>query len=146
VSVLYLVDNSVIQRLHRSPEMRAARDVLVRTGELTVCMPTVLEACFSARNYEEHQREADAYVTAWTVLEPAPEILRIALVLQSKLFGAGKGRSVGVSDLQIAATALHYSTEERPVIVAHYDGDFDHLASVEPSLRTQWVVPRGTVA
>jgi predicted nucleic acid-binding protein len=70
----------------------------------------------------------------------------IAVGLQSKLFELGKGRSVGVSDLQIAATALHYVTDKRSVIVAHYDADFDHLASVEPSLRTQWVVPRGSVA
>jgi predicted nucleic acid-binding protein len=146
VSVVYLVDNSVIQRLHRSPEVRVARDRLMRTGELAVCLQTVLEACFSARNYEEHQREADAYLTAWTVLDPVPEIMRISVSLQGKLFEAGKGRSVGVSDLQIAATALHYSTEEDSVIVAHYDADFDHLASVEATLRTQWVVPRGTVA
>lgn len=125
MSILYLVDNSVIQRLHRSPEVRSARDALMRTGDLAVCLPTVLEACCSARSSQEHQREADAYMTAWTVLEPAPEVMGIALLLQSKLFNAGKGRSVGV---------------------AHYDADFDHLQSVEPSLRTQWVVPRGTVA
>jgi predicted nucleic acid-binding protein len=146
VSTVYLVDNSVIQRLHRSPEVRSARDALLRIGDLAVCLPTVLEACFSARSYQEHQQEANAYMTAWTVLEPAPEVMEIALLLQSKLFNAGKGRSVGVSDLQIAATAMHYDTEERPVVVAHYDADFDHLQSVEPSLRTQWVVPRGTVA
>jgi predicted nucleic acid-binding protein len=146
VSVLYLIDNSVIQRLHRSPEVREARDALIRTGDIAVCLPTVLEACFSARASEEHQREAEAFVTAWTVLEPAPELMGIALNLQSKLFSAGKGRAVGVSDLQIAATALHYSTDERPVVVVHYDADFDHLGSMEPLLRAQWVVPRGTVA
>jgi predicted nucleic acid-binding protein len=122
-----------------------ARDALMRTGELAVCLPTVLEACFSARNYEEQQREAAAYLSAWMVLEPAPDIMRIAVGLQGKLFEARKGRSVGVSDLQIAATALHYTTEENPVIVAHYDSDFDHVASVEATLRTQWVVPKGTV-
>jgi predicted nucleic acid-binding protein len=146
VSVVYLVDNSVIQRLHRSVEVRVARDTLMRTGDLAVCLPTVLEASFSARNYEEHEREAAAYLSAWMVLEPAPDIMRIAVGLQSKLFEAGKGRSVGVSDLQIAATALHYTTEENPVIVTHYDADFDHVASVEATLRTKWVVPRGTVA
>jgi predicted nucleic acid-binding protein len=117
----------------------------MRTGDLAVCLPTVLEAGFSARTSEEHQREAEAFMTAWTVLEPAPELMGIALNLQSKLFSAGMGRAVGVSDLQIAATALHYGTAERPVVVVHYDADFDHLGSIEPSLRTQWVVPRGTL-
>jgi hypothetical protein len=145
VSVVYLIDNSVIQRLHRSPEVREARDALMRTGDLAVCLPTALEAGFSARTYEEHQQEVQAYTTAWIVLEPVPEVMGIALDLQGRLFGAGKGRSVGVSDLQIAATALHYDTEERPVFIVHYDGDFDHLVSVEPSLRTRWVVPRGSL-
>jgi len=145
MSVVYLVDNSVIQRLHRSPEVRAGRDALLQTGELAVCLPTVLEAGFSARSQAEHQRELEAYVTAWVVLRPAPEIMEIALGLQTGLFKAAKGRSVGVSDLQIAATALHHSTQEHPVVIAHYDADFDHLASVEPSLRTHWVVPKGTV-
>ena len=139
VSPLYLVDNSVLQRLHRSVEVRSARDQLLRQGELAVCMPTVLEACFSARNHREHRQEARTFLSAWTVLRPDHEIMAIAVALQGKLFEAGKGRSVGISDLQIAATALHYTHDEQPVIIVHYDADFDHLSSVEPALGTRWI-------
>jgi predicted nucleic acid-binding protein len=145
VSRLFLVDNSVLQRLHRSPEVRAARDQLLREGDLATSLPTVLEACFSARNHPEHQQEAESFRTAWIMLEPTPEVVELALSLQGKLFEAGTGRSVGVSDLQIAATALHYDRADQQVIIAHYDVDFDHLVSVEPALRTRWIVARGTV-
>ncbi|MGI8752545.1 MAG: PIN domain-containing protein [Acidimicrobiales bacterium] len=146
MSARYLIDNSVIQRLHRSAEVRAARDRLMRSGDLAVCLPTLLEACFSARSHEEHQAAAEGYLSGWMILAPAPEILNIALRVQSELFRAGKGRSVGVSDLQIAATALHHDAEDRPVVVVHYDADFDHIRSVEPALKASWVVPKGTVA
>jgi hypothetical protein len=53
---------------------------------------------------------------------------------------------LGSATLQIAATALHYNHDEQPVIIVHYDADFDHLTSVEPTLRTRWIVPRGTVS
>jgi predicted nucleic acid-binding protein len=146
VSTTFLVDNSVLQRLHRSDEVRAARDALISAGELAVCLPTVLEACFSARNHDEHQQEADAFLSAWKVLEPVPDLTSLAVSLQGKLFAAGKGRAVGVSDLHIAATALYYGSDAQPVVIVHYDADFDHLVSVEPALRTRWIVPRGTVA
>jgi hypothetical protein len=41
---------------------------------------------------------------------------------------------------------LHYSDVDRPVVITHYDADFDHLASVEPALQIRWIVPRGTVS
>ena len=68
----------------------------------------------------------------------------MALRIQAALFTAGIGRAVGVSDLQIAATALHHSRPARPVIAAHYNSDFHHIADVEPGFRSQWIVPRGT--
>lgn len=54
--------------------------------------------------------------------------------------------AVGMSDLQIAATAIHHSTVERPVVLVHYDRDFDHVVAVEPRLRSRWIVPPGSVA
>ncbi|MEU6580413.1 hypothetical protein [Nocardia sp. NPDC046763] len=39
----------------------------------------------------------------------------------------------------IAATAVHYDAT-----VLHYDQHFDPIAEAFPTLRRQWVVPRGS--
>ena len=80
------------------------------------------------------------------MLAPAPEVADIAIAMQTALFAAGMGRAVGVSDLQIAATALHHARlSGRPAVVVHYDADFEHLSRVVPELTTRWIVPRGSV-
>ncbi|MFJ4165761.1 hypothetical protein ACIPY5_09405 [Microbacterium sp. NPDC089698] len=61
-------------------------------------------------------------------------------------FQAGIGRSVGVSDLQIAATAIRHSHAQQTVTVVHYDADFENVARVAPEFSHRWIVPRGTVA
>lgn len=143
---IYLVDNSVTQRVHRSPEVAAALAELTETGQLGSCLPQLLEQGFSAQSASEHRRIIAQSRRATTYLAPTEEIGRLAVDLQSKLFAAGKGRAVGVSDLQIAATALYYTDSTQQVTIVHYDSDFDHAAEVEPSLRTHWIVPRGSVA
>jgi predicted nucleic acid-binding protein len=143
VTVLFLVDNSVIQRLTK-PAVREAWLGLRERGEIATCLPTLLEAGYSARSAADHHKLMELEQRSKIILPPAPEIATISVGLQSALFDAGMGRSVGVSDLQIAATALHYSTPERPVVVVHYDSDFDHLAAVEPGFRAEWIVPPGT--
>lgn len=143
---VYLVDNSAIQRLSREP-VRAAWDLLVRHGDIATCLPIALEAGFSARNAADHARIIGFETgRAKLMLPPAPEISTISFQLQADLFARGQGRAAGVSDLQIAATALHHAKVlGRTVTIVHYDSDFDALASVAPKLSTQWIVPRGSV-
>ena len=140
--VLYLVDNSVWARVHLSPVIAQAVRALSETGELATCLPTVLEQGYSARSAQEHAAIVSKSLRI-AQLPPTAEIADIAIGLQRKLFEAGKGRAVGVSDLQIAATALHYSDETQTVVVVHYDSDFDHLAALEPAFAAKWIVPRG---
>ena len=143
---IFLVDNSVVQRLGK-PVVRRAWNVLVEAGEIATCLPVALETGYSARSVQDHARVVE-YETgrAKLMLAPAPELTDIALGMQSELFAAGQGRAVGVSDLQIAATAVHYTAElQRSVVVVHYDSDFDHLAQVWPSFLSRWIVPRGAV-
>jgi predicted nucleic acid-binding protein len=144
---LYLIDNSVLQRISRSPEVERAWRALDTTGRKALCLPSLLEAGYSARDAGGHGRAIAALRAACEVLDPAPALTAISLRLQKLLFEAGMGRAAGVSDLQIAATALHYSASpgDALVTVVHYDADFDCLASVEPALSTRWIVPRGTV-
>ena len=142
---LYLLDNSVTQRVHRAPDVARATAELLTTGEFASCLPQSLEEGFSARTAADHRLIMDANRRAKVFLAPDAEVARLALELQARLFDAGLGRAVGVSDLQIAATAIRHSGPDQFVTVVHYDHDFDHLAQVEPALRTQWIVPAGTV-
>lgn len=139
---LFLVDNSVIQRL-RKPQVDAAWRQLCEAGDIATCLPTLLEAGYSARSATDYGRLIDLESRAKILLRPDPGIAEVALRIQSGLFSAGMGRAVGVSDLQIAATAIYYSIPGRPVVVVHYDADFEHVAAVEPEFRARWIVPRG---
>lgn len=140
---LFLVDNSVIQRLSKRSVLEAWNRLRTRGG-IATCLPTLLEAGYSARSASDYARLMDLELGGKTLLLPEPEITSIALRLQGALFNASRGRAVGVSDLQIAATAIYHSTPDRPVVVVHYDADFDEVAAVEPSFRSDWIVPRGT--
>lgn len=143
--LVYLVDNSVIQRVHRSRAVADALLSLLNTGDLAGCLPQALEEGYSARNLAEWEEINDSALRAKVFFAPNPEIAEIARQMQRALFAAGQGRAVGVSDLQIAATAVAYSNARQSVVVVHYDADFETLAALYPTLSTQWIVPRGTV-
>ena len=143
---LYLVDNSVLQRLHRSDEVASALVDLLADGELAGCLPQLLEEGYSSRSAADYARIRSANARAKVFLAPDAEVAHLALDLQRRLFDAGHGRAVGVSDLQIAATAIRHSTETQRISVVHYDSDFEHIASVDPEFRHRWIVPRGSVA
>lgn len=146
MSAVFLVDNSVVQRLS-NPRVRSAWDALVERGEVATCLPISLEAGYSARNAQDHARVMEFETrTAKVMLRPESEVVDYAIALQAALFAKGLGRAVGVNDLQIAATALHYGERTgREVAVVHYDSDFDHLANVWPTFDSRWIVPRGSV-
>jgi predicted nucleic acid-binding protein len=146
VTLLFLVHNSVLQRVHRSEPVATALVDLLGAGELAGCLPQLLEEGYSARSAAEHARVLDTARAAKVFLEPDAEVARTAIALQHKLFAGGIGRSVGVSDLQIAATALRYTTTARTVVVVHYDADFENIAAVEPAFTHRWIVPRGSVS
>lgn len=142
---LWLVDNSVTQRAGRHPEILAALATLRLDGEIAGCLPLMLEEGFSARDAPTHAALMRGNLDGKVMLSPAPELIELAAELQARLWRAGLGRAVGVSDIQIAATAIHASRDGDSVTIVHYDHDFDHLAAVWPELRTRWIVPRGSL-
>ena len=144
MKTIYLVDNSTLQRVDSS-DVHAAMVQLNDHGIVATCLPVLLETGYSARNTADHQQLMRRMRSSMLTLPPVPDVLEIALSIQAALFRAGKGRAAGVSDLQIAATAIHHSAEGRPVVLVHYDRDFDHIASVEPRLHSRWIVPPGSV-
>lgn len=138
---VYLLDNSVVQRLPRRPEVSAALGQLSARGDLMASSEVaVLEAGFSARNAADHARTVDLLCRELLLLPLTPDVGASAIALQSALFAAGLGRAVGVADLLQAAVAIAHDA-----VLVHYDADFELIGEVEPRLRQQWVVPRGSV-
>ncbi len=145
MNTIFLLDNSVIQRIHRSESIAEAVVGLLDAGDLGSCLPQLLEEGYSAQSAHDHHALMDASRRARVFLAPDARTAELALVLQGRLFDAGIGRSAGVSDLQIAATAIRHTDDRRRVTVVHYDADFEQVALVEPSFSHRWIVPRGSV-
>jgi predicted nucleic acid-binding protein len=137
----YLADNSVLQRLPRSPAVQAAvTSVLDAEHELCCCALSLDEFAFSARSATEHADATRRLRTSFLYLPLSPDIDQIIIDIRAALWSAGTGRGAGVIDVALAATAVHAGAT-----VLHYDSDFDHIAAAYPQLSVQWVVPRGSV-
>jgi predicted nucleic acid-binding protein len=137
----YLVDNSVLQRLPRSPEVRAAvTEILDDEHDLCSCAATLDEFAYSARSATEHAEAVRRLRSSFLYLPMATEIDQLIIDIRTALFAAGKGRAAGVIDVQISATAIHHHAT-----VLHYDSDYDHIAQAYPDLSAHWIVSRGTI-
>jgi predicted nucleic acid-binding protein len=137
----YLVDNSVLQRLPRSPAVQTAVGaVLDAEDELCSCAFTLDEFAFSARSASQHAEGTHRLRTSFLYLSAAPHTAQIVIDIRTALWQAGKGRAAGVINVAIAAAAVYADAT-----VLHYDSDFDHIADVYPRLMTQWIVQRGSV-
>ncbi|MBP2194082.1 putative nucleic acid-binding protein [Nocardia goodfellowii] len=99
----------------------------------------LLELLFTARNPNQWDTY-NAELRRHTLLEPTPTTHAMALDIQQRLWHSGRMRSVGVVDCAIAAIALRYN-----VTVVHYDADFDHIKTVVPEFRHEWVAQKGTL-
>lgn len=136
----YLVDNSVLQRLPRSSQIRAAvTDILDAEDELCNCAATIDEFAYSARSPTVHAESVRRLRYSFLYLPLTPAIDQIIIDIRTALFATGKGRAAGVIDVQIAATAAHHHAT-----VLHYDSDYEHIHDAYPRLSTRWIVPRGT--
>ncbi|MDP9800869.1 putative nucleic acid-binding protein [Arcanobacterium wilhelmae] len=145
MNTYFLLDNSALQRIYRSDAVLIAITDLSKSGLVASCLTQSLEGGYSARSLRDWTLKRQAEAASTRFLPPIPDVAAIALRMQEALFAAGCGRAVGVSDLQIAATAVAHSNEKQRVIVVHYDSDFETLAEVFPEFKQRWIVPRGTV-
>jgi predicted nucleic acid-binding protein len=136
----YLVDTSAWARFSKEPTVKAAVLQLNGDGRIAVCAPVALEVGFSARNLDDWDSTRDVF-RHLRRLDFSVHSFDIASSIQRALWAAGLVRAVGAMDTLISAVAI-----EHHAIVVHYDGDFEYVASVEPALRHQWVVPRGSIA
>jgi predicted nucleic acid-binding protein len=134
----YLVDTSVLARMVKAPVAERVAP-LINDGLLATCPVTDLELLFSARSGEEHRaRRADLALRFERIQIPQSAFDR-AVEVQGLLANEGKHRAASIPDLVVAAAA-----EGAMLTVLHYDADFDLIATVM-RVRTEWVLPRGSV-
>ena len=135
----YLIDNSVWARVPTSAVVRARVAQIQHDHEIVTATPQVLEAGFSARNPTDWDAIMDA-MGAFTVLSMSARTHDVAIDVQGILWRSGKVRAAGAFDTLLVAIAIQHDA-----IVLHYDADYEHIASVEPRLRQEWVAPRGSL-
>jgi predicted nucleic acid-binding protein len=136
VALTYLVDTSVLTRLHDS-NVRDAIEPKVRAGDVARASISDLEVGFSARSGAEWDRLMAA-LDVFDLIETSVEHVRRAREVQ-RLLAAKHQRGRKIPDLLIAAAA-----EANKLIVLHYDADFERVAVVTGQ-KCEWVVPAGSV-
>ncbi|MCP3817710.1 PIN domain nuclease [Streptomyces sp. A3M-1-3] len=134
----FLIDTSAAHRIMR-PEPLAMWKSALTAGRIGMCAATEVEALYSAKSAAHYRemREAFGDLYAWHVV-PEDAWLSV-LEMQRLLVEAGCGRSAGLVDLLVAATAMHHR-----LTVLHYDRDFETVAE-HIGLRTQWLAAPGSI-
>lgn len=116
----YLIDNSILQKVARSANIRRRFEEITHTYPIYTCPPQVLEYCWSARNpteYAELRRDMELYTPA--VNTPSQgEVLDI----QQALWDSGLMRGAENTDVLIAAYAI---ANDLTILTA--DHDFEHI-------------------
>jgi predicted nucleic acid-binding protein len=136
VALTHLVDTSALTRLGH-PRVRAAVEELASAGALARPAICDLKIGYSAHNAMEWDTLTAALGT-FELIETTSRHVQRALQVQ-RLLAQRSQRGRKIPDLLVAAAA-----EEQGLIVLHYDGDFDLIASVTGQ-RCAWVVAPGTV-
>ncbi|HXN39554.1 MAG TPA: PIN domain nuclease [Solirubrobacteraceae bacterium] len=135
----FLADKSALTRRESRPEVRQLLEPLLVAGEIASCGIVDLELLYSARDRATYRAAAQALRGMPRVAVDNVSVER-ALKVQAMLAERSQHRAVPLPDLLVAACAEHAG-----LAVLHYDADFDRIAKLTGQ-RTQWVVPRGSVA
>jgi len=137
LSPLYLIDKSAWEQRHYDDRARQRAGELREAGQLAICMVTVAELLYSARNVEEMDLDqARLAELAFLPMTPAAEQEVVALLRGLAARGQHWGRPI--PDLLVAAIAKTHGA-----VVLHYDHDFDLIASVSGQPQ-EWIIPRDT--
>ena len=116
----FLIDNSVLQKLARSANIRRRFEEITNTYPIYTCPPQVLEYCWSARNPAEYA-ELRADMELYTAAVNTP-VQREVLDIQQALWDSGLMRGAGNTDVLIAAYAI---ANDLTILTA--DHDFEHI-------------------
>jgi predicted nucleic acid-binding protein len=135
----FLADKSALTRRDTRPEVREALEPLLLAGEVATCGIVDLELLYSATSQATYRALSEAL----RGMPRAPvddACVGRALEAQAMLAERSQHRAVPLPDLLVAACA-----ERAGLAVLHYDADFERIAELTGQ-RTQWIVPRGSVA
>jgi predicted nucleic acid-binding protein len=135
----YLADKSALTRRETRPEVRQVIEPLLLSGAIATCGIVDLELLYSASSPVIYASLAAA-LRALPRVPVTEAIVDRALEVQALLAQRSQHRAVPLPDLIVAACA-----ESAGLTVLHYDGDYDRIAEITGQ-RTQWVLPRGSVA
>jgi predicted nucleic acid-binding protein len=142
VTATLLLDNSAWARLadpavddERVTELADA----LEAGRIATCLPFLLEAGYSARSAQDHDRLfADLLALPHYAIDEAVE--RRALDAQRQLARVGHHRLPPV-DLLVAALA-----DRHELGVLHYDRDYDLISDkTDLEFASVWLAPAGTI-
>ncbi len=135
---MLLIDNSAWARRHH-PLVRERLAGLIESGDVSVCLPFLLEAGYSARSEADHaQLHADLSLLPRAEIDR--EVEALALAAQGRLAQIGHHR-LAPNDLVIAACAHRIEAG-----VLHYDRDYDLIAEhTELRFASEWLAPAGSL-
>jgi predicted nucleic acid-binding protein len=135
----FLVDKSALTRRDTRPEVREALEPLLLSGEVATCGIVDLELLYSATSRSTYRALSEA-LRGMPRTPIDDSCVNRALEVQAMLAERSQHRAVPLPDLLVAASA-----ERAELAVLHYDADFERIAKLTGQ-RTQWIVPRGSVA
>ena len=139
----YLADTSAWAQARRRKAPAAVSEIfdrLLLSDELATCGPVKWELLHSTNNADEFRdRRADLEALDHAVIHERDwqGALDICEVLADR--GGALHRSIRLHDTLIALAA-----ERASLIVLHYDGDFDRIATVTGQ-PCEWIAPKGSL-
>jgi len=134
----YLADKSALVHM-KDPDVAAKLGRLIMDGEVATCGVVELEVLYSARSERDLAATRAERAAAFPRIAMSERDFLRAEEVITQLASKGHHRAVGLPDLLIAAAA-----ERSGLIVLHYDGDYDIIATVT-SQPVEWVAPKGTL-
>jgi predicted nucleic acid-binding protein len=133
---LHLADKSAWEQARYDKRARERLHELRETGQLAVCVVSMAELLYSARNADELARiRLDLSSLSYLQMTPAAEQHLVDVMAALALRGRHR---TPIPDLMLAAVARAQSA-----VVLHYDSDYERIAEVTGQPH-EWIVPRGT--
>jgi predicted nucleic acid-binding protein len=132
---LHLADKSAWEQARYDKDARRRLHELRATGQLAVCVVSMAELLYWARNAEELARlRLDLSTLAYLHMTAAAEQHLVDVMTALALHGQ---HLTPIPALMLAAIAQGHAA-----VVLHYDADYERIAGVTGQPH-EWIIPRG---
>jgi predicted nucleic acid-binding protein len=133
---LHLADKSAWEQARHDKRARQRLHELREAGQLAVCIVSMAELLYSARNADELARiRLDLSSLPYLHMTPVAEQHLVDVMAALALRGQHR---TPIPDLMLAAVARAHSA-----VVVHYDSDYERIADVTGQPH-EWILPRAT--